>query len=334
MSSELAKTWREQLGESVDSALDRTVRFLDKKNAYAISIESDHLGTGRVWIVAIHGKVNDLYAAYLCDSTEVAAIRLCRSMSLLLQVFGYNIQSKSGEEISYTEAESNALKDLESLKTFGDIRLEIKQEPVFKVFSFIAHHQDKQICLASLGGISEKAAIVLSKQFAIFLAAMGKDIISDDGTLMSRYGAVNMCPQDIDEKTQSFGGLQPWLLASNSMRCVMPPMRLIDRVDYNPFQTRSILFSHSCRYLGWTDGSGFHTHCSLIDAPIEPPDQRTARLEMEMYSEVEAEQFIKTCVRQFIEKYGLIKIKLHVVKKTFQSTNKACLSLVIEDARE
>ena len=325
--------WKKHIGENVDSSLDRISRFLDKRQTYAISVKPDELRTGRVWIISLHGRIYDLYVAYLCDATEIAATRLCRSISMMLQVFGYDIRSIADEEFVFLPEEMEQIKILETIKSYGDVQIEVRQSPTLKTYSFIAHRKEGEAPIVALGGMTAIAAAVLAKQFAILLAALGKDIIADDGTLLSKFGTIEICPA-ISVECPKIEGLQPWLLAANGFRLILPPVKMIERIDYNPFQTKTIDFSPAAKYLGWISEGRFVTHCCLVDKKIAVPSNRVAAMEVELYTASEAEKFIQNCIRSFIEKYGIFKVRVHVVKKTFLSSHKACLSLVIEDIPE
>lgn len=184
---------KKSVQERIDAAIERIQSFLDKKHTYAASLEPDPFKTGKIWFLKLKRDTSCIVLASITESNKISAEHICKRITMMLLVMGFNIRSNNGGDLDFSNYEFQKMKDWQSFFEENDIRIHYSSIEN-KEFTIHFSGKKKSIDFITIGGITQKGVSVLCKQIAIILGGLGKNFSTSDNTVGNRYGIVEICP--------------------------------------------------------------------------------------------------------------------------------------------
>jgi len=184
------------LQEKADIAISRVHYFLEKKNKYVLSLESDLFQTGRMWFIRLGKESSWLTIASIFDANRPAAEQIRKNLSMMFLVMGFSVQQSKEHEFEYDEKDMDLMRRLEKFFTKSNIHITYETNGVTNISHIICENGEEKVNLIEVGGVPEKSISILSKQITLILGGLGKHFSTKDGTIGNKYGVVEFCPRE------------------------------------------------------------------------------------------------------------------------------------------
>lgn len=133
--------------------------------------------------------------------------------------------------------------------------------------------------------------------------------------------------------TQNQSDIIEWMTAATGIGVYGIDSYCMIRIDYDGFQTKKLRLENSSGCFATTNSEGnkIYEKDSDRDFNEEVP---LSSIECSAYNNTESEEMIKNLVYSFLKKTGIIKMKVHVVKKIFASNFKVSIGVLIEEIKD
>ena len=191
--------WYEVVKSVIRARVDRGIAeasdFLDRNETYFIDIQPDPLKTNSIWFISLCTKpyAPRLMIATAIDCRELLAGIIAKHLSMLLMVMGFSVQDSKDSDIELTDANIRVMREWEGFFiSSSTISVDLRYQD--NVFSIVCESNGREIEFVELPGLSTKGAWILTKQFTMLLASLGKYVETADHTIGNRYGLVEFAP--------------------------------------------------------------------------------------------------------------------------------------------
>lgn len=125
--------------------------------------------------------------------------------------------------------------------------------------------------------------------------------------------------------------LMEWMTAATGVGVFDFATSPIERRDYDGYQTTKFVLEnwHLCYAMTRPNG---YTIVGTFD-PVREQIRSISltSIERNAYNERETEEIVREIVTAFIRETGVVRMRVHVAKKVFQSSNKATVAVLVEE---
>jgi hypothetical protein len=134
----------------------------------------------------------------------------------------------------------------------------------------------------------------------------------------------------------SHSDLLEWLTASTGIGVFDFSKRPMERRDYDGFQTTKLMLEYSSPgkrlcYAVTQPTSKYHIVNTFNPSHEHLQSISLNAIERSVYNEQESEEIVREIVAAFIRETGVVRMKVHVCKRLFQSNNKATVAVLVEE---
>lgn len=125
--------------------------------------------------------------------------------------------------------------------------------------------------------------------------------------------------------------LTDWMTAATGIGVFDFADNSMERRDYDGFQITRLTLENPKLCYAMTQSSGYRV-VSMFDPLREPlRDIPLNVIERIAYNERESEEIVREIVAAFVRETGVVRMRVHVCKKLFQSNNRATVAVLVEE---